>query len=74
MKTIELLDNTLQIDVRYACEDADLEDNICIKISESCPEEEKIFVHDESHLYVTPEQAQALAAALLKAVAKSGQE
>jgi hypothetical protein len=72
MKTIELLDKTLQVEVRYACEDKDLADNICIKVSETCPEEEKVFVHDESHLYITKEQAQALADALLKAVEKSG--
>ena len=55
MKTIALLDNTLQIDVRYACEDADLEDNICIKISESCPENEaamKKFLNPSA--YKTP--------------------
>jgi hypothetical protein len=71
MKPIALLDNTLQIEVRYACEDHDLEDNICIKISETCPENEKIFIHDESHLYITSEQAHALADALLSAVMKS---
>jgi hypothetical protein len=31
-----------------------------------------IHIHDESHLYITKEQAQALADALLKAVEKSG--
>lgn len=72
MKPIELLDNTLLVEVRYACEDKDLVDNICIKVSETCPEEEKIFVHDESHLYITQEQARALAEALLKAIEKSG--
>jgi len=72
MKSIALLDNSLQVQIRYACEDKDLADNICIMISETCPEGEKIFVHDESHLYITKEQAQALADALLKAVEKSG--
>ncbi|MEL7591597.1 MAG: hypothetical protein AAGU17_09945 [Anaerolineaceae bacterium] len=72
MKPIELLDNTLLVEVRYVCEDQDLADNICIKVSETCPEEEKIFMHDESHLYITQEQAVALAEALLKAVEQSG--
>lgn len=72
MKPIELLDNTLLVEVLYMSEDKDLADNICIKISETCPEEEKIFIHDESHVYITREQAQALADALLKAVEKSG--
>jgi hypothetical protein len=72
MKPIVLLDNTLLIEVLYMSEDKDLADNICIKVSESCPEDEKVFVHDESHLYITREQAQELAEALLKAVEKSG--
>lgn len=72
MKPIKLLDNTLQVEIRYACEDKDLADNICVKVIETCPEGEKIFVHDESHMYITKEQAQALADALLKAVEKSG--
>jgi hypothetical protein len=72
MKPIELLDNTLLVEVRYVCEDQDLADNICIKVTETCPEEEKIFMHDESHLYITQEQAVALAEALLKAVEQSG--
>lgn len=71
MKPIRLLDDSLQVEVRYACEDADLEDNICIKVTESCLEEEKIFRHDESHLYITPEQARELAEELLKAVEES---
>ncbi len=74
MKPIELLDNSLQVEIRYACEDKDLEDNICIKVSESCPESEKVFVHDESYLYITKEQAQALAEVLLNAVEKSRED
>lgn len=71
MKPILLLDESLQVEIYYSCEDADLEDNICLKIIESCIEEEKIFKHDESHMYLTSAQAQALANALLKAVEKS---
>lgn len=72
MKPIELLDNTLQVEIHYACEDKDLADNICVKVTETCPEGEKIFVHDESHMYITKEQALALAEMLLKAVEMSG--
>ncbi len=73
MKPILLLDNTLQVEVFYACEDADLEDNICVKVMESCSDEEKVFRHDESYLFFTREQACALADALLRAVEKSGE-
>lgn len=71
MKPILLLDESLQVEIYYSCEDADLEDNICLKVIESCEEEEKIFRHDESYLYLTLAQAQALASALLKAIEKS---
>ena len=33
-----------------------------------CPEEEKVFLHDESHLYLTPTQAQELVNALDQAI------
>ena len=72
MIPILLLDESLQIEIYFENADSDLEDNICMKIVESCPEEEKVFRHDESHLYLTHEQAQLLADALLKAVEKSG--
>jgi hypothetical protein len=71
MKPILLLDESLQIEIYYAWEDSDLEDNICLKVIESCEEDEKIFKHDESHLYLTHAQAQDLANALLKAIEKS---
>jgi hypothetical protein len=71
MQPIYLLDDSLQVEVFYSCEDCDLEDNICLKITESCPEEEKVFKHDESHLYLTRKQARAFAEALLAATRSS---
>ena len=73
MIPILLLDESLQIEIYFENADSDLEDNICMKIVESCPEEEKVFRHDESHLYLTHEQAQLLADALLKAVETKGE-
>ena len=71
MKPILLLDESLQIEIFFASEDCDLEDNICLKISESCPEDEKVFRHDESHLFMTCGQAEEFANGLLEAVQKS---
>lgn len=71
MEPINLLDDSLQVEVFYASEDADLADNICLKIFESCKEEEKVFIHDESDLFLTTQQARALAEALLAAVKDS---
>ena len=64
MKPIILLDESLQVEIFYESDDCGYEDNICL-------EDEKIFLHDESHLYLTPKQAQDLAEALLEAVKAS---
>lgn len=74
MLPILLLDDSLQVEIQFEFSDSDLEDNFCVRIIESCPEEEKIFRHDESNLFLTNEQASALAAALLNAVEKSKAE
>jgi hypothetical protein len=68
MKPILLLDESLLVEIFFEADDCGYEDNICLKIIESCAEEEKIFKHDENHLYLTKPQAQELAAALLRAV------
>ena len=71
MKPILLLDESLQVEIYFEPDDCGYEDNICLKIVESCPEEEKVFMHDESHLYLTQDQAKSFATALLKAVEES---
>ncbi|MEN6571584.1 MAG: hypothetical protein ABFD24_07075 [Anaerolineaceae bacterium] len=70
-KSIYLLDETLEVTIFYENKDRDLRDNICMVINESCPEDEKIFKHDESHLYFTREQALELAQAFIAAVERS---
>lgn len=70
-KSIYLLDETLEVTIFYEPKDRDLRDNICMVINESCPEEEKIFKHDESHLYLTRKQALELAQAFIAAGEKS---
>ncbi|MPM52266.1 hypothetical protein SDC9_99023 [bioreactor metagenome] len=73
MQPIYLLDDSLELEIFFSSEDCDLEDNICLRVMESCPEDEKIFKHDESHLFLTRKQARALADALLNA-ARSSEE
>ena len=68
MKPILLLDESLQVEIFFESDDCGYEDNICLKITESCPESEKLFIHDESHIYLTPQQAQALVNSLEQAV------
>jgi hypothetical protein len=69
--TIYLLDKTLQIDIFYDCEDKDLEDNICVSIIERCPPKERLLQAGETHIFLTPGQAQQLGEALLEAVGQS---
>ncbi len=71
--SIHLLDNTLQVDVFFDCEDSDLEDNICLTIVERCPPKERLMRSGETHIYITPSQAQQFGEALLEA-AKRGHE
>ena len=58
---IYLLDNSLKIEISYEESESEYDDNICFQIIEDCPEEEKVFRHDETNLYLTAEQANALA-------------
>jgi hypothetical protein len=69
--SIHLLEGTLEIDIYYECEDQDLEDNICIKVIERCPPEEKLLRAGETHIYLTASQARELGKMLLLAAADS---
>ncbi len=69
--TIFLLDDTLQIDIFYECEDQEFEDNICVSIVERCPANERLLRAGKTHVFLTPEQAQRLGEALLAAVQHS---
>jgi hypothetical protein len=72
--TLYLLDQTLQIDIFYDCEDQDLEDNICLTVVESCPPAEKILRSGKTHLYLTPAESRALGEALLAAADRSASD
>ena len=69
--SIWLLDNSLKVSIYYDECDCEYDDNICVSIIEDCPEEEKVFRHDETNLYLTPEQALHLIQALKAATAES---
>jgi hypothetical protein len=64
---INLLDNSLNIEVFFDRQDENFKDNICLRIKENCPDEERIFRAEESYLYLTPKQACQLADSLIKA-------
>lgn len=65
------LDETLQVDVFFDRSDCEFDDNVCIRFTEACPEEEKVFWAGETNIYLTPAQARAFAQALLAAAAES---
>lgn len=68
---IRLLDESLEINIRYDPDDSAYDDNICLCFTEPCPAEEKIFQAGETHLYLTAKEARAFAKALLDAAEQS---
>ena len=69
--TIYLLEGTLEVDIYYECEDQDLDDNVCIRIVESCPPEERLLRAGKTHIYLTAAQARELGEMLLNAATQS---
>lgn len=68
-----LLDDTLSVEVFYEPSDGQFPDNVCLRLWESCPAEEKILIADETNVFLTPDQARELAKLLLAAVETSEQ-
>jgi hypothetical protein len=69
--SINLLDGSLHVEIFYDPGDRQYDDNICVCVDETCPEEEKIFYAGETNMYLTAEQARQVAEALLKAADQS---
>lgn len=69
--TIHLVDDTLKVEIFYEKTDQAFSDNVCMRIIEDCPEDEKLFKAHETNLYLTPQQATQLASALARASEKS---
>jgi hypothetical protein len=69
--TIPLLNDCMQVDIFYETEDQQFSDNICIRIRETCPSEERLMLAEESNIFITPQEACTLANALLKAARTS---
>lgn len=69
--SLNFLDDTLNVDVIYEDNDSGFCDNICIRFWESCPDEERVFIHEETNLFITPAQARDFAMLLLHAAQKS---
>jgi hypothetical protein len=68
---IVLLDETLVVDICYDPVDQTYDDNVCVSFVESCPDDERLFRMEVTHIYLKPQQARLLAEALLKAASES---
>lgn len=69
--SINLLDNSLNVEVYFESSDSEFCDNICVRFWESCPEEERIFRSEETNIFITAEQARILAFMLLEQAQQS---
>lgn len=68
---IYLLDKSLRVKIFHDPQDREFNDNICVSIDECCENEEKLFLADETNVYLNSDQAQQLALALLNAAEAS---
>ena len=65
---VKILDDTIVFEAFVDHEDAGFEDDVGLRFTETCPEEEKVFYGGENNLYVTREQARKIANEILKAL------
>ncbi len=63
---IHLLDNSLEVEIFIDKADAEFADDVCVRIIENCPEEEKIFYGGETNIYLTRDQARQIIAEFQK--------
>lgn len=68
---IELLNGSLKLEIFYDKRDREYEDNVCLCLKETGPDEEKVLYASETNLYIKPEDARRLAQMLLDAADQS---
>jgi len=68
---IELLNGSLKLEIFYDKRDREYEDNVCLCLKETGPDEEKVLYANETNLYIKPEDARRLAQMLLDAADQS---
>ena len=64
---IKLLNGSLKIEIFFDKKDREYEDNICVCVRESGPEDEKILYAGETNIFINAEQARELAEMLTTA-------
>jgi len=68
MRPIHLLDDSLSVEIYHEGCDKQYRDNICFRMVESCPAEERLLRFEETNLFLTAAQAEALIQALQAAL------
>lgn len=62
---IKLLKGALLVQIQFEKSDSEYDDNICLCFEEPCHDDERIFRGDQTHLYLTANEARNLANALM---------
>lgn len=68
---IKILNGSMNIEIFFDKQDREYEDNICVCIKETGPDDEKIMYARETNIFLTPEQARELARLLAQAAEQS---
>jgi len=68
---LEILNGSMQLDIFFDSSDREFDDNICVCVRETCPDDEKIMYATETNIYLTSEQARNLADLLIRAADQS---
>lgn len=71
---VYLADDSLSVDVFYECDDCDYDDNIVLRIREDCPPDERLFIAEETNIFLTRAQASQLVELLQAAVHDSRED
>ena len=68
---LKILNGSMNIEIFFDKQDREYEDNICVCIKESGPDDEKIMYAHETNIFLTPDQARELARMLTQAAEQS---
>jgi hypothetical protein len=66
--SVSLLEGGLLINIYFDESDREFDDDICIEITEDCPEDERVLRFEETNIYITPDQACLLILELQRAM------
>lgn len=68
---IKLLKGALIVSIQYEKSDSEYDDNICLCFETPCHDDEHIFRGEQTHLYLTANEARSIAKTLLAVAEES---